>query len=321
MLRHSAGLIDREGVTVLKHITDSVDDGAALVNEFLPSAIHEALSDSESTCIGDAIELDPECINKQNCLGFSPLYLASRVNNLTAARNLLLSGADANICSNTGWTPLHVAVENHNYDLSLALLESGANVNAGNVDGNTPLHIAARVADVDIISLLLRHGADIHSRGSEGRSVLDRCRDFAKWGMPADAVLQKMLVVLEDAGIDKNTKDTYGNTVLMNSVRFDLHSMYSHLVGLGCDAGVINNKGQSILHIMAQYATLPTMKAMRNLNLFGIDPQHRDYRGLTAQDYFEQRKSMASTELSVEKPRPTQHEQNEFEKIVGGLLD
>ena len=65
-------------------------------------------------------------VNALTANGETPLYIASRSNNIDIVKTLLNNNADVNIATNKGSTPIKVAYNNRYYELANFLLENGA---------------------------------------------------------------------------------------------------------------------------------------------------------------------------------------------------
>jgi ankyrin repeat protein len=87
---------------------------------------------------------------------------AAEKRDITAVRDLLRAGADANEAQGDGMTALHWAAEFGDAELAEMLLYAGAKTEASSrIGGYRPLHIAARNGHVDVIAALLRGGASV----------------------------------------------------------------------------------------------------------------------------------------------------------------
>lgn len=99
-----------------------------------------------------------------NCTlrGSTPLYDASRKNNVEILYLLINRGANLNAISH-GETALHKVVQFGNYRFTEALLKAGAKPNIkDSIRGNTPLFYAVSRNDKNMIALLMSYGADMY---------------------------------------------------------------------------------------------------------------------------------------------------------------
>lgn len=100
--------------------------------------------------------------------GSTPLYDASRKNNMEILYLLLKRGADVNAISH-GESALHKVVQFNNLKFTQALLKYRADPNIKDtIRGNTPLHYATSARNSAMISLLMNHGADMDIENNKG---------------------------------------------------------------------------------------------------------------------------------------------------------
>lgn len=100
--------------------------------------------------------------------GSTPLYDASRKNNMDILYLLINRGAKINAISH-GETPLHKVVQFGNIKFAQILLKEGANLDIkDSVRGNTPLHYAVSKQDRNMIALLMKYGADMYMENNNG---------------------------------------------------------------------------------------------------------------------------------------------------------
>ncbi|WP_104697199.1 MULTISPECIES: ankyrin repeat domain-containing protein [unclassified Helicobacter] len=129
--------------------------------------------------------------------GSTPIYDASRKNNVEILYLLINRGADVNkICH--GETPLHKVVQFGNQKFAQALLKAGAKPNIkDSIRGNTPLHYAVGRNDKAMIALLMNYGADMYIENNMG-DVPARFV-FSKVQIPAMRVQNKQITLASSA--------------------------------------------------------------------------------------------------------------------------
>jgi ankyrin repeat protein len=104
----------------------------------------------------------------------APIHLAIEnrfsINRNAVLKALLAGGANPNIAARDGQSPLHLASRLRNATAAAELLNGGANVNALDANGETPLHIilSGLAFDIKLPHLLLDHGADLTAKNRAG---------------------------------------------------------------------------------------------------------------------------------------------------------
>jgi ankyrin repeat protein len=147
------------------------------------------------------------CVNVCNSLGIegaTPLWRATRSNDVASVALLLEHRASVSLAARDGSTPLMVAAgqnwreehslgtEGESIDILTRLLSAGADVAATNKTGETALHgAAARGAD-DVVAFLVKKGARLDVKDQLGRTPLHTAMGIARvirdgGGAPVDA--------------------------------------------------------------------------------------------------------------------------------------
>jgi TonB family protein len=135
--------------------------------------------------------------------GVTPLMKAAAEANLSAIKEILMSGGDVDATDSSGWTALmYAAASGHSGPVEL-LLAAKANPNHKSLNGDTPLMASAisRSFDDD----LAHAGADVNARNSAGTTAL---MILAAAG-EADEVKDAL-----KAGANVTLKDAMGRTAL-----------------------------------------------------------------------------------------------------------
>lgn len=97
-------------------------------------------------------------INQPDCLGRTPLQMASLRGHLFLVQELLQHGADPDISDDHGYTPLLSAVSENQVKVVAILMDNNVDLYHMTNNGYTALHIAAENGFRQIIELLLRYG-------------------------------------------------------------------------------------------------------------------------------------------------------------------
>lgn len=109
------------------------------------------------------------------------------------------------------WQMLH-ALQEDDYDLAKDLIERGYDVNSSVRANPYPMLFYAATAcpDGDILQLFLDHGADPNMRAADGKTLIDHvATGYGEHFYRVNAT-RRLLV----AGVDVNTTDDKGNTIL-----------------------------------------------------------------------------------------------------------
>ncbi len=111
-------------------------------------------------------------ITPRNSIGFSLLFLASKLGHTRIVRRLLFEGANVDFQDNDGSTSLMIASKRDHKEIVLQLLRARAKVNLQDLIGNTALILATVQGDVEIVKLLLRARVNPTLQDDDGRTAL-----------------------------------------------------------------------------------------------------------------------------------------------------
>ncbi|MGD8786095.1 MAG: ankyrin repeat domain-containing protein [Phycisphaerales bacterium] len=130
--------------------------------------IHHAAHDGDLKKVKEIIDRDPNQINVQDAMDYTPLHLASGKGHTEIVEFLLNHGADTELETCTGHTPLMFAARyarDGKYETIKTLLGHGAKVDhKKDGDGSTALHYAAMYSGKEVMNLLISYGADVNAR-------------------------------------------------------------------------------------------------------------------------------------------------------------
>ena len=202
----------------------------------------------------DFLDVDLPVVPEVNLNGISDndrLIKAVMDNDVTAAKKLLSSGADPNAELRSGHPLICVAAADLNYPMVRLLLKAGADPNVEDrINGGTPVNAVLNSMKKwnpdkvtpeknSIIKELLNYGANVDKDTLEKlcgdgniqmvKLVLDNTKLDKKLGSrllwrAADFTTKGNLEVLEyllDLGVNPNTKNAYGETLLQKMSRWD----------------------------------------------------------------------------------------------------
>lgn len=184
----------------MTHLKSSVED---FPSEILD--LQKACRLGDLTSIKNAYHANPEKLNeKDESLGWTPLYRTVICGHFKACQFLLKCNADPNISNNLGESPLHQAADNSQYQIAELLLQYQADPNLQQNEGDTPLHHAAFRGDSKMVELLLKNNADPNLPNFMfGRTALHSA---------ADSMSEETIKVLMEYNADPYAKDRQGKT-------------------------------------------------------------------------------------------------------------
>ena len=122
-------------------------------------------------------------------------------NHREVAKLLIANGADVNAKAEGGYTPLHVASGLNQKEMVEFLLISKADPNALDTRG-TPLHAAVLQGHKEVVALLLKNGAQVDALDAQGVSPLRHLALAATWYPSHDEIVE----MLVNAGADIQTR-------------------------------------------------------------------------------------------------------------------
>jgi ankyrin repeat protein len=149
--------------------------------------------------------------NVRGGLPLSPLELAAREGNASAAQKLLAYGADPNSSKAGIDPPLYYAIISGSLEMVRALADNGADCKVRFRNGRTPMMLAAEGGDHEMGRILQSNGVSLNEMTLEGLTSLhiaamSGSRIFYKW--------------LLEEGANKNAKDARGKTATDLKVGF-----------------------------------------------------------------------------------------------------
>ncbi|KAM7217587.1 Ankyrin repeat-containing domain protein [Rhypophila decipiens] len=247
--------------------------------------IHKALYHiGTDLTLEEALKLDSSSINSLDDVGFPPLFWACLRGDTEAVQLLLQHGADVNARTARGQTALHPS-KSRKPAIVHALLEKGADINAEDQFGQTPLAKVIEAEDLASFNLLLSHGA--HCAPIRDLRVPSVVHNLA--GFPNPSAHLPMLEGLVQRGYDINVPNGFGETPILRSVWYNTTVGVKALAAHGADLTVRDNKGKTILHIAAKYATHDVFRELQGRLPGLVNPRSLDNEGKTAMDYLHDR--------------------------------
>lgn len=189
-------------------------------------------------------------LNVKDIYGFTPIMVATQLNNLELVKILCKAGADLNLASYDGVTPLMYANSMKYAEIARILFRNGAHVDYFSIENNlyflpSPdelLVINADSGNYESVSYLIEHGANPNYSNEEGVNALMYASDNGYYR------IAKLLI---EKGADVNSKPIDGNTALFASVRSNSDSIAELLIQNNAKINIQNKNGLYPLHYAA----------------------------------------------------------------------
>lgn len=198
--------------------------------------------------------------------------MASRVGDLNAARQALMSGADVNMRDpdNYNFTALIQASFRGYVHVVEELLVYGADVEAKDNISFTALASAAEIGDKSIVQALLDGGADIDARVDSNATAF-------YWA----STMGRLDVVkyLMHKGADINVQASNGWTPLLGAVYEKQWGVVMELIKDGVDVDIADKQNVTALFMAAKECG--TSQILKALVQAGADVNHRNLDGIT----------------------------------------
>lgn len=114
--------------------------------------------------------------------GWTPLFFATRTNNLEMIDTLISLGANPLIVDQMEETLIHsAAICTDSRELCKKLLSFGIPINSCNITNETPLHWAAYHGNLEFVKELVENGADIYSTDGSGWTPAKLATSDLRW--------------------------------------------------------------------------------------------------------------------------------------------
>lgn len=245
------------------------------------SRIHKSVLNLIGTSLETELSNSTVDIDSVDEIGRTPLHWAAARGDVTSVKLLLENGANPHIKGHSGSatnsTPLAVAARRQNPELVELLLKAGARPSEPGYRGWTPLMQATGSTvsgpdGVGCIELLLDRGAPIDQLHPTGVTAFGNALNHSN--IPtAEALLCR--------GANINHRDNDGLTPLTGCVFWNAHTSIEYLLQKGADYTMISNEGQTILHLVATYGDLETIRLLKASNINGVDTEALTSSGQT----------------------------------------
>ena len=181
-------------------------------------------------------------------LGRTALHYAAMNGGEFTVRLLLDSGAAVDMKCDSGRTALHYAAETGGSATVRVMLDSGAPVDSKCNSGTTPLCDAIAIHSPKIVKLLLDAGADATSRDIRGATPLFHLSQAECYPRERKLIKRLLRRLLSLPGVDPNTKDCYGRTLLSHAAEVGDPTLVQLLCDIqGVDVESSDDSGQTPL--------------------------------------------------------------------------
>lgn len=282
--------------SLLNRVISSADES----NEAYDTRLCQAIwKDLDISLIRQALDDEPWTVNEFTDAGYSPLELAIilRRDGPEVVELLLARGADANLPDSSGAIPLMVAVGCGNLECIRILSRIKGTIEATDFWGNTALHLAACLNRLEAVQLLLTAGSRASVGNCYGETALhgvdlvNSIDPSNLIGLPKrqdeQAAIEISRLLLTHRGMGIEAKTCTGNTPVLEAVGTNRIHVARFLVEEGAFLHVINDSGNTLLHIAAVSCNLQTLQYLDSLSLSGMDLNHLNTNGSTAWDIFQ----------------------------------
>ncbi|CEI68151.1 unnamed protein product [Fusarium venenatum] len=213
--------------------------------------LHKTVLKLESTSISEELEMtSTEMINARDSLGQTALCLAAELGSTDDLRLLLSRGADPSIPSYCQKDPLIFAARSANPTCVKLLLEAGSSVTYRTGYNHTALHYAAIWSPADGVEHLVNAGMDMNFPDKDGRTPLG----FTILSDNFDAAVRLLA-----NGAQVRCPNAPAVDPLLCSIKENKHRFLDLFIRNGFDIHVPLPNGQTLLHIIAEFADADTM--------------------------------------------------------------
>jgi len=167
--------------------------------------------------------------------GKSALMVASKMGELSLAKQLVELGANVNERTATGGTPFMFAVLGDHIGVAQWLHSRAAAIDASGSNGWTAMTIAAAKGQSEMLRWLLSIGADLNAIDVYQFTPLMRAVD--------NRHLESVMALISSGKADLDARDESGNSSLHHAVANDDLAMVKLLMGAGALADLANRDG------------------------------------------------------------------------------
>lgn len=249
------------------------------------SLLHYAILLNDEALFLEAVK-NKKDLNLQNFKGETPLILASKLHRTSFVKKLIKKKINFDLQDVNGQTSLHYLIELDNKKLIEMLHKAGAKLNILNNKGKTPLYLSIQNGYDKSALALIELGAFVMTPSLNGKRAIhlafQRERkalfkpllDKMPMGVFCDKNLRTFLhfaafsgqkdwfELLQEKGIDINSKDIFEQTPLHVAACFSDSQTVLKLLELGADVSLKDKYGQTALHLAAAVGNVKIVRVL-----------------------------------------------------------
>jgi ankyrin repeat protein len=239
--------------------------------------LHEIVPGLTQSSLADELETQTTDIDAQDSIGLTALAMAAKHGDAESIKVHLVQGVDSNIPSHSGKDALCYAAKKNDLACVTLLVNGGAKVTNRRVYQQTALDFTAlHYRDERFVDLLLNAGADMNAvdrdrRTPLGFTPLHNNVDFASYLLNKGATIR---CPGSPPAVDP----------LIQAIRANRHELLDLFVEHGFDIDLPLPKGQTLLHIITEWADEETMDILSRCKFGHLHVGKTDDEGLTSLD-------------------------------------
>ncbi|XP_067685868.1 putative ankyrin repeat protein RF_0381 [Haliotis asinina] len=213
-------------------------------------------------------------INSRNNRKMTPLLIAAYYGKIDVLGLLLEAGANALAADHNSNNMLHICCSRGHVDTVKYILNSSmVDINSKNSKGMTPVLIAAFWSEREILNILEKQGANLSITDGSGDNILHvAC-------IGGDKRIVKH--VLERHMVDINARGCDGMTAVLYAADCTTSDILKLLLENGADPFVVNDNGDSVLHMASAGGKENIVKFVLSQNIIDITTKNKQGKNAT----------------------------------------
>lgn len=244
---------------------------AVLIWSYYISAqsIHDYIRHGNIEKVKEFLKKNPECINKIDNSGNTPLHSAVNKELIDVMELLIKKGADLNVKNNEGFTPLNSSIQFNKTNAAEFLVKKGAPVNFDKSIYMNSLYLAVRYNRKKIVDMMIDNQVELPADKNEIRILLH----FA-----VTKNMVRLAETLIEAGADVNSKSRTGGSLLHSAAEGGSADIIEKLISKNMDVNRCDNYHLTPLHIAAIFGRIKTLEILTDN---GADLNSKSFLGKT----------------------------------------